>query len=127
MSIIRIMSRPAALWPVAASLLFACTPEAPPPPIRTVNQQFIGRPVDDFFLSYGKPVGRPVIRGDEKIYSWVSVQPAESVMSQYHSIPVNSANIALPSPGSDRVVEMDCAVRIRTDRNDIVRGVTPAF
>src|SRR5579885_2182192 len=112
---------------LAAFLLAACT--ATPSPQETMsklNQRYVGHNADDFFLSYGDPVGKTSLKSGGTLYRWASTEaaapPAAPAYRSYTS-PQGRFPMLQPSAGASGGSHY-CELQIQTDKKGIIRNLS---
>jgi len=103
-----------------ASLLAACHSAASSRLVmERLNQAYSGKPVGDFFASYGKPAGKP--KADT--YLWVSIQPDTKPSGAPGMHVGRNGQIAFPAHTAKAPGELICQLTIETDKKDAIRSL----
>jgi hypothetical protein len=90
--------------------------------VRGLNKQWAGRTTEEFFVTYGKPVGKvqPDVVG--VAYRWVSILPPQTP-GEVHNFVAHGKTVGFVEPGSDTLEPRYCEMEIQADRKDIIHGI----
>jgi len=108
-------------------LLAACTPApSPQAALARANQEFDGRDVGEFFISYGSPAGVKPFHGG-KIYRWLSLEPHGGAGEASAIMYPGGHFGTIGDSGNGEMVSGYCEISIRTDAQEKIVNLTLVY